>query len=866
MLENAPRTIEFDKLPNGGTAKLKTAKFDLYYAKEDDSAKYPSPAKRYVVDEEKGKVNTTPIVYDEEKGKYVVEIPSPQTSQPTIFLLFETEVPEGYTDPILPWGICVDADGYLMNESSYMVNNGISTANIWVTDSDHLSEQMDNQKNLPTISKYLECLEIDPINKYEIGNAPEKTSVTAHKDWNGNSHSDIDSVTFRLYSDKSGTLDEIDNDIASNANDWTVTFDNLDKYVYKADGTVEREINYHIIEDDVEGFVATYATVNGVIVVTNHKVEGPKVKLTIDKKWLIDNTDYSSLKQDVTIYIYNDYDVANTQGSEPVKMVTIKADDYDSSANTWMKTVTGLPGYNGDRALKYWIKEKHMDGFVSAAVSDYQAAVTTTSDAETNAVYEGITRRNNSLPEWQKIGQFVHEIHKPDGTTEVAYCMSHYKDYPKLKDSEEKTSYYRRIKITRDNASQLANYISKHNPKPKTDPNHWSMSYLETAVNDSNKYKKMYDYLIKAAYYGYGTDAASIGQGGDFQGTYTYTDGNYTEVVDKSLRYAHLTQLAVYEYTDYYKDKSYDGFRYNYTKKTAVENILQGRRTVGKSGPFWLIWPQEYIDESHYHVYKNPNEGNGGVDLANEYLKLLGSMESDTLDIDGLGLELYIYKPINEDGTDNNDLQCLLGVETAEINMYASVENEFNLEEIELYKYGAKTLDQQDTSNALGGVEFALYEETTADDENKLPDNQVPAGIDKPVKIKKAKITTGSGSKAGKVTVDELLEGKTYYLVETKTQSNYIKLSKPIAFKLSSIDTNAKDNFTWTENIEDGVIVLKCDADIETVTTLKVANQEVYELPNSGGMGTYWFMVIGAMMMGFAATTLVIRRKVTGKL
>lgn len=33
-----------------------------------------------------------------------------------------------------------------------------------------------------------------------------------------------------------------------------------------------------------------------------------------------------------------------------------------------------------------------------------------------------------------------------------------------------------------------------------------------------------------------------------------------------------------------------------------------------------------------------------------------------------------------------------------------------------------------------------------------------------------------------------------------------------------------------------------------------ITNSQVYDLPSAGGMGTYWFMIIGAMMMGFALT------------
>jgi len=41
---------------------------------------------------------------------------------------------------------------------------------------------------------------------------------------------------------------------------------------------------------------------------------------------------------------------------------------------------------------------------------------------------------------------------------------------------------------------------------------------------------------------------------------------------------------------------------------------------------------------------------------------------------------------------------------------------------------------------------------------------------------------------------------------------------------------------------------------IETAHNHYLTNVQIYDLPKTGGMGTYWFMIIGALMMGFAVT------------
>ena len=95
-----------------------------------------------------------------------------------------------------------------------------------------------------------------------------------------------------------------------------------------------------------------------------------------------------------------------------------------------------------------------------------------------------------------------------------------------------------------------------------------------------------------------------------------------------------------------------------------------------------------------------------------------------------------------------------------------------------------------------------------------------------------------------------MIAGRTYYLREIKTAPGYQKTDMTIAFTLSGNDT-AVAEYPWTETTTQ-VVELKTGAGI--ATQLKIANNKLYDLPKSGGMGTYWFMIIGAMMMGFALT------------
>jgi len=64
------------------------------------------------------------------------------------------------------------------------------------------------------------------------------------------------------------------------------------------------------------------------------------------------------------------------------------------------------------------------------------------------------------------------------------------------------------------------------------------------------------------------------------------------------------------------------------------------------------------------------------------------------------------------------------------------------------------------------------------------------------------------------------------------------------------------DKSTWTKDntYPNQVVFLTNGNGTDLSANKELPNSKAYILPSAGGMGTYWFMVIGAMMMGFAAT------------
>ena len=96
--------------------------------------------------------------------------------------------------------------------------------------------------------------------------------------------------------------------------------------------------------------------------------------------------------------------------------------------------------------------------------------------------------------------------------------------------------------------------------------------------------------------------------------------------------------------------------------------------------------------------------------------------------------------------------------------------------------------------------------------------------------------------KAGDVKIFGLDAG-TYYLVETKQPDGYNLLAKPYQFMLSTNDTY--------------------DSDGISVTPVKVENSAGTTLPETGGIGTTIFRVVGGMLMMGAIVLLVTKKKMS---
>lgn len=175
-----------------------------------------------------------------------------------------------------------------------------------------------------------------------------------------------------------------------------------------------------------------------------------------------------------------------------------------------------------------------------------------------------------------------------------------------------------------------------------------------------------------------------------------------------------------------------------------------------------------------------------------------------------------------------------------------------------IYTYGLNIdkVDGDDNAVFLAGAEFSLYtSQENAEGKNSpvLFIRESEGVYRKALENEEgtAALTVGSGeneSTKGNLVLKGLDE-TTWYLVENRAPDGYNLLNAPVSITIT--DTK--------ENTLDGKVT---DADIVTgLVPLTVENDDGFQLPVTGGMGTVLFTAAGVVLMGAGAVLFFILRK-----
>ena len=160
-----------------------------------------------------------------------------------------------------------------------------------------------------------------------------------------------------------------------------------------------------------------------------------------------------------------------------------------------------------------------------------------------------------------------------------------------------------------------------------------------------------------------------------------------------------------------------------------------------------------------------------------------------------------------------------------------------------IYKYHM----DGETKTALAGAEFILYKGSEENREYAQVTNGKLTGWTKE-KTEATKLVSGND---GMIAV-EGLDADTYYLEETKAPGGYNKLAGPVKVEISHTVTDNAAHMTHT--LKQGT------TDIEKV---EIENKSGTLLPETGGIGTTIFYVLGSILVIGAVVLLVTRKRMS---
>ena len=179
-----------------------------------------------------------------------------------------------------------------------------------------------------------------------------------------------------------------------------------------------------------------------------------------------------------------------------------------------------------------------------------------------------------------------------------------------------------------------------------------------------------------------------------------------------------------------------------------------------------------------------------------------------------------------------------------------------------VYTYGVDVLKQfSDGKGDLANVHFLLHNDT--DDVYVIAEQRDGMYYVKGFTGKKADATTFVPNDSGHIIVNGL-EDDTYTLTETDTDKGYVLLKDGIEIVITAAEGESACETCGVKLLTASGTVNGDAVDLESgnaIVPLTVINNPGFDLPKTGGYGTWMFTVGGCMLLGVAAFIVVRGRK-----
>lgn len=178
-----------------------------------------------------------------------------------------------------------------------------------------------------------------------------------------------------------------------------------------------------------------------------------------------------------------------------------------------------------------------------------------------------------------------------------------------------------------------------------------------------------------------------------------------------------------------------------------------------------------------------------------------------------------------------------------------------------VYTYGIDVLKQfSDSGGNLRNVKFRLHNDT--DDVFVIAEQKDGVYYAKGFAAKKSDATTFVPNSSGHIVVKGL-EDDTYSLTETATDKSYVLLKDAVKIVIKTAESSQCEK-CGTKLLTASATVNGKDAtmtDGNAIVPLTVVNNPGFDLPKTGGYGTWMFTVGGVALLGAAAFIVVKSRK-----